>query len=263
MKFDVLGKKSNPAILLIHGMFCNGDSVKNFAKYLQDEYYIIIPTMDGHYEGSGDYLSKEYEAKEMLHYLHEMGVQKLELLQGTSMGAEVALEFARISDIPIAHYFYDGGPFFDFPVWFKAIMRKKFQGFKKICQGKSGEEAFEELMKNGFIRWLVGKDQESYRGMMGDFADVCNIVSDATICNVVETCYACKLPDFEEDIQKKFIFFFSEKEPAHMSKKRLIKKYKSAEFQAIPDMGHGGFQTGQPQQYAEYLKKVMNHEFSE
>lgn len=105
MKFDVLGDKNKPAVLLIHGMFCNADMVKLFTKYLQDEYYVIIPTMTGHYEGSGDYLSKENEAKKMLKYLHDNNIGKLALLQGTSMGAEVALEFARISDIPIEHFF--------------------------------------------------------------------------------------------------------------------------------------------------------------
>lgn len=257
MKFDVLGDRKNPAILLIHGMFCNGDSVKHFAKHLEDEYYIIIPTMSGHYEGSGNYLSKENEAEAILQYLHDDEIESLALLQGTSMGAEVALEFARISDIPIAHYFYDGGPFFDFPTWFKQIMQKKFQGFVKICKGKSGEEAFEDLTRNGFVKWLLGKNKESYKIMLADFADVCRNVSDATIRNVVETCYACKLPDFEEKIQRRFVFFFSEKEPAHMSRKRLMKKYKSADFRTIPNMGHCGFQIGKPQEYAEYLKGVI------
>ena len=257
MKFDVLGNKSNPAVLFIHGMFCNGDSVKYFAKYLQEDYYIILPTLSGHYEGSEDYISKEEEARRILHYLHEQGIEKLAMLQGTSMGAEVALEVARIADLPIEHYFFDGGPFFNFPKWFKAIMRKKFKGFLRICKGKTEEEAFQDLMKNGFVKWLIGKDKESYKMMLSDFSAVCDSVTDTTICNVTETCYACKLPDFEEEIQRRFIFFFSEKEPAHMSKKRLMKKYKSAIYRDMPDMGHCGFQIGKPKEYAEYLKQIM------
>jgi len=63
MKIEVLGDKKKPAVLLVHGMFCNADSVKHFAKYLQDEYYVIVPTMSGHYPGSADYISKEKEAE--------------------------------------------------------------------------------------------------------------------------------------------------------------------------------------------------------
>ncbi|MBE5865070.1 MAG: alpha/beta hydrolase [Lachnospiraceae bacterium] len=90
MKIEVLGDKKKPAVLLVHGMFCNADSVKHFAKYLQDEYYVIVPTMSGHYPGSADYISKEKEAEAMLKYLHDNEIEELALLQGTSMGAEVA-----------------------------------------------------------------------------------------------------------------------------------------------------------------------------
>ena len=257
MKFDVLGDRNNPTVLLIHGMFCNADSVKHFAKYLQDDFFIVIPTMSGHYQGSADYLSKENEAKEILGYLHKIGVKKLALLQGTSMGAEVALEFARVSDIPIEHYFYDGGPFFDFPVFVKMIMRKKFQDFVKTCKGKTKEKAFEDLMKNSFLRWLIGKDKEYYKNMLLDFASVCGNVSETTVKNVVETCYGCILPDFEEVVQRRFIFFYSEKEPAYTSKKRLVKKYKLAQFRTIPNMKHCGFQISKPREYAEYLKDII------
>lgn len=260
MKFETLGNKENSAILCIHGMFCNGASAKHFAKYLQEEYFVILPTLTGHYEGSRDYISKEEEARQMLAYLHEIGVQKLALLQGTSMGAEIALELARIADLQIEHYFFDGGPFFDFPKWFKAVMRRKFQGFAKLCKGKSGDEAFNDLMKNAFVRKLLGKNKESYRLMLADFAVVCSSVTDKTVKNVTETCYACKLPDFSQELQKRFVFFFSEKEPAHMSKKRLQKKYPAAVFRDMPDMGHCGFQISKPQEYAECLREVMQGE---
>lgn len=257
MKFDILGKKENPAILMIHGMFCNSDSVKYFAKYLQEDYFIIIPTLNGHYIGANHYVSKENEAKEILCYLHEKGIKKLALLQGTSMGAEIALEFARISDIPIEHYFYDGGPFFNFPACVKVIMKKKFQRFVTICKGKSGEEAFEALMMNGFVKLLMGNNKESYRTMIMDFANVCPGISDTTIQNVVETCYACKLPYFDDDVQRKFLFFFSEKEPAHLSKKRLMKVYQFAKFKDVPNLKHCGFQVTKPKDYADYLNSVI------
>ncbi len=169
MKFDTLGSRENPAILMIHGMFCNADMVKRFAQYMQDDYYIILPTLSGHYEGSDDYESKEAEAKAILHYLHEQGITKLAMLQGTSTGAEVALEFARICDIEIQHYFYDGGPFFDFPRWFKSIMRKKFDGFVSLVNNKTTDEAREALMNNSFVKALIGKKFSRLRGRIDRF----------------------------------------------------------------------------------------------
>jgi len=257
MKFDVLGDKKNPAIILVHGMFCNAEAVKHFAKYMQDEYYVIIPTMSGHYEGSADYRSKEKEAEQMLTYLHENDIEELALVQGTSMGAEVALEFVRISDIPIRHCFFDGGPFFDFPKWFKGIMYRKFKSFVKICKGKTPDEAFDDLVKNRFIKWLIGKNIDSYRDMMTDFATVASNVTETTILNVVETCYACRLPEFPKKFQEKFIFFFAEKEPARKSEKRLRKVYPYATYEMVSGVGHGGYQASKPKDYAELLKCVI------
>lgn len=89
------------------------------------------------------------------------------------------------------------------------------------------------------------------------FVGVARNVTDTSIYNIVETCYACKLPYFEEDIQKRFIFFFSEKEPANKSKKRLQKEYKFAQYRSVPNLGHGGLQASQPKKYAEYLKNII------
>lgn len=256
MKFDTLGNVQNPAVLMIHGMFCNSDMVKRTAQYMQDDYYIIMPTLNGHYEGSNDYQSKEDEAKEILKYLHEQGITRLAMLQGTSMGAEVALEFARISDIEIEHYFYDGGPFFDFSKWFKAIMRNKFNGFVKLISNKTTEEAREALMKNSFVKALIGKNASAYEGVMTDFCEVGRHVTETSVKNIVETCYACKLPVFDEEIQRKFIFLFSATEPAQKSEKRLRKQYPFAEYRIVEGYAHGGLQVAEPQKYADYLKNI-------
>ncbi len=257
MKFDTLGSRENPAILMIHGMFCNADMVKRFAQYMQDDYYIILPTLSGHYEGSDDYESKEAEAKAILHYLHEQGITKLAMLQGTSTGAEVALEFARICDIEIQHYFYDGGPFFDFPRWFKSIMRKKFDGFVSLVNNKTTDEAREALMNNSFVKALIGKNSAAYEGALTDFCEVGRHATKKSVKNVVETCYACKLPSFDEETQRRFIFLFSAKEPARKSEKRLKKQYPYAEYRIVEGYGHGGLQIAEPQKYADCLKDIL------
>lgn len=257
MKFDTLGDKKNPAVVLVHGMFCNADGVKHFARYLQDEYYVVIPTLTGHHPGPESYGGKEADARKMLAYLHEEGIEELAMLQGTSMGAEVALELARIVDIPVRRYFFDGGPFFQFPWLMKKLMYKKFQGLVRTCRGKSGDEAFDAIMENGFVRWLVGKNKEVYRPMMKEFVTVARDVTDATVANVVETCYNCPLPSFPEETQKKFLFFYVEKEPAHKARKRLEKAYPHARFETVSGVGHGGLQAARPEEYAAYLKKSM------
>lgn len=115
MKVKTLGNKDNPAILMIPGMFCTSDLPEAVAKYLQDDFYMILPTLDGHHKEEPVFYSKQDDGREILQWLYENGVKRLTLLQGTSMGAEVALEVARQIDMPVEHYLFDGGPFFHFP----------------------------------------------------------------------------------------------------------------------------------------------------
>ena len=167
------------------------------------------------------------------------------------------MEVARISDIEIEHYFYDGGPFFDFPKWFKAIMRKKFNGFVDLIGGKSPEQARKAIMENSFIKALIGKNASAYEGVLTDFCEVGRHATKKSVKNIVETCYACKLPKFDEATQRRFIFLFSADEPARKSEKRLRKQYPAAEYRIVEGYGHGGLQISEPQKYADCLKDIL------
>ena len=82
-------------------------------------------------------------------------------------------------------------------------------------------------------------------------------MTSATVANVVETCYACKLPEFLTEIQKQFIFFYAEKEPARKSEKRLQKVYPFATYNTVSGVGHGGLQASRPKEYAEQLLSII------
>ena len=134
--------------------------------------------------------------------LKKLKVRRITLLQGTSMGAEVALAFARCSDIPVDRCVFDGGPFFDFPDAAKAFMRRRFSGFLKKYKGKTAED----VLKDPLVRWLGGEDARYYRGMIDSFVQSADFITPNTVRNAVETCYACKLPDFSEEEQHRFQF---------------------------------------------------------
>ena len=126
MKVKTLGNSVNPAILMIPGMFCTGDMPEKIARFLENDYFIILPTLDGHHAEEPVYHDKQTDGQKIAAWLHENRIEKLALLQGTSMGAEVALETARLLDIPVSHYLFDGGPFFHFPRPVRAMMALKY-----------------------------------------------------------------------------------------------------------------------------------------
>lgn len=249
MKIKTLGKNNRPVIVCIPGMFCDYTSVLPFAKYLADDFFVIIPTLDGHYKDSPDYSGADRQAEKLLAKLKKLKVRRIALLQGTSMGAEVALAFARCCDIPVDRCVFDGGPFFEFPDAAKAFMRRKFSGLLKKYKGKT----VEDVLKDPLVRWLGGENTQNYRGMIDSLVRSADFVTPNTIRNAVETCYAFRLPDFSEEEQRRFQFCWSEREPAHKSKKRVMEKYPSASFTDWLGNGHMGFQAKNPEGYALFL----------
>ena len=260
MIVKTLGDKHNPAILMIPGMFCTYEMPGIIAEYLKDDYYIILPTLDGHHKEEPVYYSKETDAKKIIFWLHANSIDRIAMLQGTSMGAEVALEVARQIDIPVSLYLFDGGPFFHFPRFFRAIMSAKFMSFMKKTRGKEKDQAIDDLMNDPFVKKLGGDSLESYRGLMDGFCEVSQWISRESVRRIADTCYKCDLPDFDEDTVRRFIFLYSEKEPARQAEKRLKKKYPSARYIVMEGYGHGGFQGEQPQQYSEFIRDLLKQE---
>ena len=258
MKIDTLGNEKNPVILMIPGMFCTSEMTSKIGKYFEKDYYVILPTLDGHHKEETKYYSKQEDARKMIQWLHEHNIHEICLLQGTSMGAEVALEIAKELDIPVQHYLYDGGPFFYFPRFFRAIMAKKFMILiNKASRCQSVEQAEETLLNDPFIKKLGGDSLDSYKGLLKGFALIGQWIDSKSVKNISDTCYKCELPDLKEDILLKTTFLFSENEPARMSEKRLKKKYPNAHYYIAKGYGHGGFQIQNPEGYVEYIKKLI------
>ena len=70
MTFQIIGDKSNPAILFFHAMGVTGESSMPVAEHLKDRYYCIMPTSTVYCEGQ-KYISKADELQQMERYLAE------------------------------------------------------------------------------------------------------------------------------------------------------------------------------------------------
>jgi len=258
MLFETIGDKNAPAVLIIHGMFCNAASVMLWAEPLADRFYLMIPTMNGHYPNAPDYISKESEAKEILAYLEAEGITELSMLHGTSMGAEVAMEVRRQIRIPVRKCIFDGGPFFHFPAPFRQIMLKKWRSMAKVISADDPEAAADKLLNSGMVKWLAGKDTEKYKKTFISMADKNRKFTETTLYNVNETCYTFDCPEMSTEAQKTFLFIYSDDEPAHMSKKKMMKHYPSADFRDMHKLGHCGFQMSKPEEYADFISAQIS-----
>ena len=243
MKFEVIGDRTKPAVVLIHGMLCTYKDCLPYGKYLADEYCVIMPTLNGHGNDGTELRDVQGEAAEIIEFLQQNNISQIALLQGSSMGAEVALEVrnqAGKAGIGVKVCFFDGGPFFDFAPWFRGIMKRAFKNLVKSLDTDDREEAERNFKKSPFFKF-VGKGKiDQYQGLVKSMVSERRTFSDTTIGNMVNICYACKLPEFGKSEQESFVFFFSVEEPARKSKKRLIKVYPNARYVDIDGYAHCG-----------------------
>ena len=136
-------------------------------------------------------------------------------------------------------------------------MHRKFRSLVKVFDTDDHEAAFNGLMNNPFLRFVAKDKAAQYEPLIRSVTRKRRHFSEKTVKNLVDICYKCDLPTFSPDAQKRMVFFFSDEEPARKSRKRLLRAYPSAEYRDIHGYAHCGFQTAQPEQYAEMLRLAI------
>jgi len=264
MIFDTVGTKGNPVIVMINGSFTSGKSLIPFAQNLADGFYVVIPTYDGHHEGGGEFTTREDQASKILKYLQDEGISEVALIQGMSMGAEVALDLAAMiyksDSMNVKRCLFDGGPYFNFNPLMRKIMQKKFLKLIHDCQHGTADEIIEKFSKNKFIVWVAKGEVMSYNSMIEGVAEVSRFMSDKSIANESDACYTFDFPEVSSDEQKKYYFTWSDNEPAYKSAKSIKKCYADAEFTTAGSLGHGGFFLKKPEEYEALMRKLAKGE---
>ncbi len=227
MIFERVGEKNKPVIIMINGSFCTGKGLLPLAQKLSNRYQVILPTYDGHHENGGIFTTRQDQANKIIEYLKKENIKKIKLIQGISMGAEVALTLGSIisktTDIEVDRYLFDGGPFFKFPKWFRKIMQMKFKGMVHNAQYGTEEEIIERFKNNKMVKWMLKGDIKPYEKLIIDMSKAAPYMTDESICNESDACYTFDFPEIPEKEQKKYYFTWSNNEPAFKSKKKIEK----------------------------------------
>lgn len=93
MRFHEFGDKNNPAIMLIHGGGNSWWSYLRQARVLAENYFVILPTLDGHGEEYiTTYVSTQHSADKLIKYIDENCGGSLFALCGVSLGGQIVIE---------------------------------------------------------------------------------------------------------------------------------------------------------------------------
>mgnify|MGYP004576009759 CR=1 FL=1 len=244
MLFETLGDKHNPTVLFFHAMGVTGASSKPIAEHLQDRYFCILPTATPYCAGQ-KYKSKSDEIRQTEEFLKSCGVQKLELVVASSIGADLALAFLAQSKIPTEHVFFDGGqfakidkgarqvmvPFLYFAI--KSLYWSKGNTLKKImwCD--------DDAIKPFFI--AAGKAL-SYGNLRRQLAD--------SLKNK-------PFPPLSEKVQQNTYFEFGSAEEHYKYRNAVMEAYPNGNFPVFENYNHMQYQIRDPKGFADMLRSVI------
>ena len=100
MQFATRGDRQSPAILFFHAMGVTGASSEPVARYLQQNYYCILPTSSVYCAGQ-KYSSKADELRQIEDFLHGQRIDHLALVVASSIGADLAAAFLAQTRLPM------------------------------------------------------------------------------------------------------------------------------------------------------------------
>ena len=121
MLFETMGNEQNPAVLFFHAMGVTGASSEPVARFLQANYFCILPTSTVYCAGQR-YQSRADEIRQIELFLRERHITCLSMVVASSIGTDLATAFLAQTEIPVEHAFFDGGQFAQIPKGTRRLM---------------------------------------------------------------------------------------------------------------------------------------------
>ncbi|MBE6754746.1 MAG: alpha/beta hydrolase, partial [Ruminococcaceae bacterium] len=111
MRFHTFGDKNNRAIVLIHGVLTPWQMWEYQIERLKDEFYVIVPALDGHTEEeASQFVSVEKEAEQIEDYILENLGGQVYAVCGISMGGVISSIIWKNRRVKISRLVMDGAP---------------------------------------------------------------------------------------------------------------------------------------------------------
>ena len=231
MIFNTFGDKNNKAVLLIHTLFTSADFFTPIRDLLAKEYFVITPTLSGHYENSV-FISTSDESRQIKEFLAANAITSLYAVAGFSLGGNIAYEFFCENSEMIEKAIIDSAPLFNFPKLIKNYYLKSYtKCLRKIKSGK----------------YDAAKELNKYFNGMGEFQkDIAPTVSYESLNSLVISCFNTKIYKLPENQLKKVTFIYGNKDIARLCKVRL----KHYQISKMKGYGHCGYYREAPVELA-------------
>ena len=251
MNIHEFGADKNKIIVLIHPSLVMWDYFEYILSILKEEYRIIVPALPGYDEENPNenFTSVEEIADNLLGWLKEHKIEKVDLLYGCSMGGSIALKMFSNHGIKIRNIICDGAitPY-QLP-WIVTRMIA-IRDFLMISIGKIGGL---KLLEKSFSTDEYSEEELKY------VAKVLNFISYKTIWRTFESCNNYVMPKNVSEHSDRIQYWYGGKESkARAWDIKYMKTYfPNTEFIKFENMGHGSMASLYPVKMANQFRDLM------
>ena len=243
MLFQTYGDRKKPAVLFFHAMGVTGASSEPVAKYLQDTHFCILPTSTVYCKGQ-KYVSKADEVRQVEAYLKSQGVEHLEMVLASSIGADLAMAFLTSTKLPIGHVFFDGGQFAQIGKGTRRMMMPfLYFAIKSLYWSKGGT-----LKK---ILWCDDDSIKPYFIAAGENLTYTNLRRQ-----ISDSLEDKPFPSLPEELQSHIYFEFGSIEDHFKYRQAVMKAYPYGNYPVFEGYNHMQYQIRDPKGFAEMLTYI-------
>ena len=247
MKFKTLGNRNDPAVLFFHAMGVTGESSEPVAEYLQDRYFCILPTSTVYCKGQ-KYVNKANEVRQVEEYLKSQGVEYLELVVASSIGADFAMAFLTSTELPIGHVFFDGGQFAQIGKGMRRIMTPfLYLAIKSLYWSKGST-----LKK---ILWCDDDSIKPYFIAAGENLTYTNLRRQ-----ISDSLEDKPFPSLPEELQRHIYFEFGSIEDHFKYRQAVMEAYPCGHYPVFEGYDHMQYQIRDPKGFAEMLAFIAEQD---
>ncbi len=182
MQFHTFGERGKPVMMLVHGTQMPWQMLRPLADIFADDYFIIVPALDGHEENKRSvFISVEKEAEKITEYIlcHEQG--KIDVLCGFSLGGVICSLVMEDGRADIGRLIMDGAPLVRVGEMMTAYM-KSF--YLKVTHGLQKRDC--TTLKN--LRTICPEE------FTEDYLKIADNMSDETVINMITSVNSTPFP---------------------------------------------------------------------
>ena len=238
---------ASKAAILIHPMLSSAEGVRECLPELwSDDVRWLIPDLAAHGDAVAEtYRSASDEAKAIHDYLISHGCAHLQLGFGASLGGVVLFELLKYDDLTFDYAFFEGVSFYEHAPLIDFVLSRVFLSkHRKAVKDpelsrRKMSEIYGEVAGPAMAKRFIAMNEESIR-------------------NIIHDCGFVQLPTLSEEMQKRCVFAYGEKDSDLKNAKKIQPvRYPAAALKVWPGYAHCGRMTADSQNYTAMLQELL------